>query len=173
MSPSITQSSLVFLFFLPALCLVAGGPSPQAAEVRLFDARTGTTWRNHVRIVPDPVGDAGDVLVAERVAKDRCQMTFVNDKGFFTMPKDSRGSVVLRLLVKGKGRIRVALVSGERIKSYYRTPPAESQWFEIELPLAEMEGKIPPGEPIRDITVWLLNPEGATTLDEDALLYLD
>ncbi|MGQ9660929.1 MAG: hypothetical protein ACUVWX_01155 [Kiritimatiellia bacterium] len=138
----------------------------------LFDARGGTTWRNHVKVVPDPLGSTNEVLFAERVAKDRCQMTFVHSKGFFVVPEGYEGSVVLRTLVKGRGRLRIALVAGEKIKSYYRIPFATNTWVEVELPLVESKGKLQPADKIADITVWLLAPEGETQLASDAQLFL-
>lgn len=152
---------------------IASRMQGQSSESLLFDAKTGTTWRNHVTIVPDPLGSTNEVLFAERVAKDRCQMTFVNSKGFFVVPEGYEGSVVLRTLVKGRGRLRIALVAGEKIKSYYRIPSATNTWVEVELPLVESKGKLQPGDKIADITVWLLAPEGATQLASDAQLFLE
>jgi hypothetical protein len=157
------------------VCLSLAGclaPRPPGAAL-LFDAAGGTTWTNHVKLVPDPAGGEQKVLLGERVAKDSCQMTFINDKGFFAVPDGLRGAVIMRLLVRGEGQVRVALVSGQKMKSYYRRPLATNQWCEITLPLAELKGKVDAGDRINDITVWLQALQKGAPLAADARIYLD
>jgi hypothetical protein len=138
----------------------------------LFNAAGGTSWRNHVTPVPNPAG-SGDVLQAERVERHRFQMSFIQKDGFFVMPDPLRGAVRLRLLVQREGRIRVALVSGAKIKSYYQSPPVTNQWFEMTLPLAEAAGRLAPGDRINDITLWLGQAAEGQTLAPDAQFYFD
>lgn len=144
-----------------------------AAGTLLFDAAGGSDWRNHVKVVSDPAGGTGSALLGERVSRDSCQMTFTRQQGFFAVPAEMRGAVVLRLLVRGEAQIRVALVSGAKIKSYYRPPPATNRWCNLVLPLSEAEGKLAPGDRVNDITLWLKPPAGRSDLAPEAGFYLD
>jgi hypothetical protein len=173
-SSHIAELVALFACALTTAGIALAAPSAGVAGQLLFDAASGTTYRNHVKLVPDPLGGDAKVLIAERVAKDKCQMTFVNDKGFFAVPASYTGKVVLRVLVHGKNRLRVALVSGQNIKSYYRdVAGAGDKWEDVELDLSELKGKVPAGEQIKDITVWLLAPEKDAALDKDARLHFD
>jgi len=139
----------------------------------LFDAVVGTTFRNHVRPVADPVHGDGIVLLGERVSGDRCQMTFVNRDGFFVVPEGHTGRVTVRVLVRGEGRIRIALVSRRKLRSYYFDAPPPGQWTELELPLTHVEGRIEEGSPVNDITMWLLSSAKGEPLEKNAAVYFD
>jgi hypothetical protein len=172
-SPAVEVLIMFAFSFFMAGCVTRTGGQGASGDRVLFDSSGGSTYRNHVKAVPDPAGGAGTVLVAERVAKDSCQMTFVKDGGFFAVPQDYEGNVVLRILVQGKVRLRVAMVSGEKLKSYYRELVGKNEWIEIALPLSDLRDKIPTGDRVNDITLWLLAPEKGAVLDKDARLYLD
>jgi hypothetical protein len=159
--------------FCGAGCAHPPEGAASAGGTLLFDAAGGADWRNHVKVVSDPAGGAGLTLLGERVSRDSCQMTFTKQSGFFTVPAEMRGAVVLRLLVQGEAQIRVALVAGPKIKSYYRLPPATNAWCEVVLPLSEAGGKLAPGDRVNDITLWLKPPAGQSVLEPQARFLLE
>jgi len=139
----------------------AGGGGGRVKDRLLVDHATKLSFRNHVKPVPDPAGGAGTVLVGERVSKTEHHMVFEQKDGFFKVPEGHRGAVVARVLVRQERRVRVALVAGEKLKSYYLQVPEEGQWCDLVLPLENLKAKIPAGETINDISMWLLGAEGA------------
>lgn len=159
-----------------ALCLAAGcriSRSYPAPQLFLFDTVKGTTWVNHVKLVPDPLNNKRQAFLGERESANRCQMTFYNEKGFFNIPHDMSGAVVLNLLVQHEGKVTVALVSDKKLKKYHRYPAATNAWCEIVLPLAEAVGKLEPGDKIKDVTIWLNPSDGQKTLPKESFIYFD
>lgn len=153
-------------------CLHTTETTRPARSSILFDTNGGTDWRNHVKVVPDPTGGSSDVLIGERVSPKTCQMTFTRKTAFFIVPDKMAGAVSLRLLAQNANRVKVALVSGKKIKNYYRNLPIADEWCEVILPLSESEGKLQPGDMVNDITLWLVPSEGEETLPQDARFYL-
>jgi hypothetical protein len=161
-----------------AAALVAAGCRPRG-EIRvqelgrtLFDVSGGTTWKNHVTAVPDPGGSGRTVWYGEKVSPTSQKMSFVNSGGFFAIPDGYRGKVVLRLWVSGSRRVRVAM-TGRRTRSYYLGAPGEGHWFDLELPLEHLRGKLVEGEKVGDITVWLQPPADGENLPVGSRLLMD
>ena len=153
-------------------CRTQGEARVQELGRALFDVDGGTTWKNHVTAVPDPGGSGRRVWDGEKVSSTSQKMSFVNSGGFFTVPDGYRGRAVLRLWVSGSRRLRVAM-TGKQTRSYYLAAPAEGRWFDLELPLEHLRGKLAEGEPVDDITVWLQPPVDGGTLPEGSKLYLE
>jgi hypothetical protein len=152
-----------------------GGPGKGLAmgEILLVDHATKLSFRNHVKPVPDPLGGGGTVLVGERVSKSEHHMVFEQKTGHFKVPEDYRGALVVRVLVRQERRVRVAVVSGDKLKSYYQEVPAENQWCDLVLPLESLRGKIDPGATVTDLSLWLKPPEGAKELKAGSEFYLE
>jgi hypothetical protein len=148
-----------------------GGPGKDR-ETLLVDHATKLDFRNHVKPVPDPLGGGATVLAGDRVSKGDHQMVFVRNAGHFQVPADYRGALVLRVLVRQELRVRVALVSGQKLKSVYLEVPAENQWCDLVVPLAEARDKLSPGDAVNDLTLWLKPPEGVKELKAGSEFYL-
>lgn len=142
-------------------------------EITLIDPHVKFSFRNHVTAVADPLGGQATVWSGERVSSRVHQMTFVQKTGFFEVPADYRGSLVARLLVRQERRVRIAVVSGTKIRSYYREIPVENQWFDLVLPLEELRGKLEPGDKVDDMTLWLRAAEDAKELKDGSEFYLE
>lgn len=159
------------------LLALAAGPLVGCAgrETLLLDHRSGTTGRPHCTTVRDPFGGAGLVITGEFIGDGHNKTTFLNKDGFFVVPPEWRGSVVLRIAVRGSRKLRIALVSERgKLKSYRPELPAEGRWCEVVLPLRHISSTIRPGEKIVDITIWQVesDKEGALYVDR-ALLRVD
>jgi hypothetical protein len=131
-------------------------PEPAASTGQLLlDAERGTTSRVHCFTVDDPFGGRGKVVHGEVVEEGKNKTTFLNSRGFFVVPPEGAGKVVLRYAVRKERSLRVALV-GERgnLKSYYFQAPAENTWCEAVMPLKDLAGKVNAGEKVVDISVW-------------------
>ena len=121
----------------------------------LLDSQSGTTSRAHCTNVDDPFGGGGKVIHGEVVEEGKNKTTFLNGKGFFAVPPEWRGEVVVRYAVRKEATLRIALVSADGVvKSYYFTAPKLETWCEAVLPLKALEGKDKPGDKITDISVW-------------------
>lgn len=152
-------------FLVAALVALAGcragaGGGGSMKEQLLVDHAVKLSFRNHVKPVPDPAGGGGTVLVGERVSKTEHHMVFEQKPGFFKVPEGHKGAVVARVFVRGERRVRVALVAGEKLKSYYLQVPEEGKWCDLVLPLEHVKAKISAGETVNDISLWLLGAEG-------------
>jgi len=159
--------------FLSAGCAQPPRAAAPGAGELLFNAAGGADWRNHVQVVPDPAGGPGQALLGERESANRCQMTFTREKGFFVVPENLRGAVVLRLLVQGEGEVKTAVVAGAKLKSYYRSLPETNRWCDLVLPLSGAAGKLAPGDRVNDITLWLNPVAGKTILPKESKFYLE
>jgi hypothetical protein len=145
----------------------------QVGQRLLVDHATELSFRNHVKPVPDPAGGGGTVLVGERVSKSEHHMVFEQKGGFFKVPEGHRGAVVARVFVRQERRVRVALVAGGKLKSYYLQAPEEGRWCDLVLPLDQSQAKIAAGEAIDDISLWLQPPEGVKELRSGSEFYLE
>jgi hypothetical protein len=147
------------------------GPNPAyKTRTLLVDFQGGTTGRAHCTVVQDPFGCRDKVILGELVDAEKGwnKTSFFNDDGFFAVPPDWQGEVLLRFAVRGERRMRVALVSDKgRLKSYYFDAPRLDRWVEVALPLDHVSGRIHPGEKVVDISIWQMGG-GA-----DAALYVD
>jgi len=153
----------------------SSGPGKDLAmgEKLLVDHATKLSFRNHVKPVPDPLGGGGTVLVGERVSKTDHHMVFEQKAGHFVVPEDYRGALVVRVLVRQERRVRVAVVSGSKLKSFYQDVPAENRWCDLVLPLENLRGKLGTGDVVTDLSCWLKAPEGAAELKAGSEFYLD
>ena len=164
---------------LLAGCMPGGTGKVQTKDQLLFDAGTKLSFRNHVKPVLDPAGGKRIhmVLVGERVSKTMHHLVFMKKGGFFTVPEGHKGAVVVRLFVRKERRVRIALVAGKKLKSYYLQVPAEGEWCELVLPLKHIEKKIAAGQAVNDISIWLLGaklPSGKPAkLEKGSKIYLD
>jgi len=149
-----------------------GGPGKDR-DMLLVDHATELSFRNHVKPVPDPLGSGGTVLVGERVSKGEHHMVFEQKTGHFKVPEGYRGALVVRVLVRQERRVRVAVVSGEKLRSYYQEVPAENRWCDLVLPLENLRGKIEPGDTVSDLSLWLKPPEGVKELKPGSEFYLE
>jgi hypothetical protein len=156
--------------------LIAGcaSSSPFGFEEKLLDYQTGTTGRAHCTVVSDPFGGDGKVVVGELVEKGSNKTGFFNNEGFFAVPDEWKGRVVVRLAVKGSEKLRIVLVAkGGKLKSYYVAAPAAGEWCDLVLPLTHISAKIQPGERIVDISIWQLDggKAGALYVDQMSFRY--
>jgi len=160
------------------LCSAGCGPKAQdpareAGGLRLLvDHATTLSFRNHVRATPDPAGGPGTVLMSNSESRSEHQMVFQQKTGFFPVPQDHSGAVVARVFVRQERRVRVALVAGDRLKSYYLQVPEEGQWCDLVLPLTHVASKIPAGAKVDDITLWQLPAEDSREMKAGAEFYL-
>ncbi len=152
----------------------ADDPAREAGGARLLvDHATALSFRNHVRTTPDPAGGPGTVLMSDSESRSEHQMVFQQKAGFFLVPREHSGAVVARVYVRQERRVRVALVAGDRLKSYYLQVPEEGRWCDLVLPLTHVASKIPAGGKIDDITLWQLPPEGSKEMKPGAEFYLE
>ena len=129
----------------------AAGPAGRL----LLDYASGTTGRAHCTVVDDPFGGSGKVIFGEVVEKGYNKTSFFNRNGFFVVPPEHRGEVVLRYAVRKTRQMRVALVSESgNLRSYYFEASGLGAWQEAVLPLGRLAGKVLPGEKIVDISIW-------------------
>jgi len=132
--------------------LLAGCSAP---DTLLLDDRSGTTGRAHCSVVADPFGGKGQVIFGEVVEKQHNKTSFFNTNGFFVVPPEWAGAVVLRYAVRKERHIRVVLVSETgKLKSFHFDAPALETWCEQRLELRRVSGRIRPGEKIVDISIW-------------------
>ncbi|HOX06534.1 MAG TPA: hypothetical protein PK280_09045 [Planctomycetota bacterium] len=149
------------------------GTPAAGRDLLLADHATKLSFRNHVKPVPDPLGSGATVLSGEKVSKGDHQMVFAQNGGHFKVPADYRGALVLRVLVRQERRVRIAIVSGEKLKSVYLEVPAENQWCDLVVLLEGLRGKLLPGEAVNDLTLWLKPPEGVKELKAGSEFYLE
>ncbi len=134
-------------------------------ETPLFDARSGTTQRNHFVLVNDPFGGPEQAGRGTKGTDGLQTMALLNEDGFFAMPSDREEfEVVLRLGVRGERDVRIVLVaSGAEYASYRRTLPGVGRWCDLTLPLTEAS-RIADGSVIHGITVWQRDTSSAGRL---------
>ena len=162
-----SSTGVVGVALLIVLAAGCAGPS-FGFEEQLLDYQSGTTGRAHCTVINDPFGGNEKVVLGELVEKGSNKTGFFNSEGFFAVPDEWKGRVVVRLAVKGSQKLRIALVAkGGKLKSYYVDAPVAGEWCDLVLPLTHISSKIQPGEKIVDISIWQL--EGAKT----GALYVD
>ena len=154
---------------LLAGCGPAGEEKPKMETKTLFSVEGGgLTFKNHVKSVADPTGADGQVF---QTSDGNKKMTFVNGKGFFTVPAGHKGRVIVRLYATAVVSLKFAVVGEEKHRSYYRKVPETGRWFEVELPVADLKDKVAEGEKVKDITVWLKPLEKGGKIPADPQLY--
>ncbi len=169
----------MYRILIPAavLCLLAGcnggdkatAETPKREAKVVFDINTAFSFKNHFKKSTDPLGTTVVFQTADRARK----MTFVQRGGFFTIPADHKGKVVLELLLQDARKVTVVMVgASKKSKSFHPGPQVEGKWFDLALPLADMKEKLAEGEKVVDITVWIKPDQKGQKLPAGAQMFI-
>jgi hypothetical protein len=100
-------------------------------------------------------------------------MTLIQDKGFFAMPADFKGAIVIDVYVHKADQLKFTVTDTRKKGKRFTLPvKAQDSWTRIELPLADFKGKVEAGGKIKDITIRLQLKDRNAKLDPEAQMYI-
>ncbi len=164
----------VFIAAVPLVLLIASAGCSQAGpgkgQTLLLDGQRPAPEMYHVSVVAGPFGGQGKVLKGgplgpEEPYANKC--TFINDKGFFVVPKSGKAELHLRLAMRALDALKVEVVSRDPSgdQKFSQTLAAKGKWQDVVLALDPK--LLPPGSTVYDITVFQVGK------DKQAELYVD